>query len=133
MLSKGAWSRPSLCVNPGLGAFIGKQVSVPQHIAFFGSTGGAMTTLTICVYNVEEALIRKYAKLEGKDVLDFVRDAVIEKIEDQEDLKALCTAVAEDDGTLHSRAGSHGTGLVGGLSRGRVRGHFSRILCVAYR
>ena len=92
-----------------------------------------MTTLAICVDDFEEVLIRKYAKLEGKGFLDFVRDAVIEKIEGQEDLKALRTAVAEDDGTLHSRAGSHGTGLVGGLSRGRVRGHFSRILCVVYR
>ena len=76
-----------------------------------------MTTLAICVDDFEETLIREHARLEGKGVLDFVRDAVIEKIEDQEDLKALCTAVAEDDGTLHSRAGSHGTGLVDGLSR----------------
>ena len=58
-----------------------------------------MTTLAICVDDFEGALIRKYAKLKGKDVLDFVRDAVIEKIEDQEDLKALRMAIAEDDGT----------------------------------
>ena len=76
-----------------------------------------MTTLAICVDNFEEAIIREHARLEGKGVLDFVCDAVFEKIEDQEDLKALRTAVAEDDGTLHSRAGCHGTGLVGGLSR----------------
>ena len=61
-----------------------------------------MTTLAIYVDDFGEVLIRKYAKLEGKGVLDFVRDAVIEKIEGQEDLKALRTAVAEDDGTRYT-------------------------------
>jgi len=61
-----------------------------------------MTTLAICVYNFEEALIREHARLEGKSVSDFIRDAVIEKIEDQEDAEALRMAIAEDDGTRYT-------------------------------
>ncbi|MBR3327511.1 MAG: hypothetical protein IKG22_09360 [Atopobiaceae bacterium] len=34
--------------------------------------------------------------------VDGIRDAVFEKIEDQEDLAALRSAIAEDDGTRYS-------------------------------
>ena len=58
-----------------------------------------MSTMTMRVDDVDAAVVRKYAKFEGKTISDFIRDAVFEKIEDAEDLAALRAAVAEDDGT----------------------------------
>ena len=63
-----------------------------------------MTTLTMRVDDVYASVVRKYAKFEGKTISDFIRDAVFEKIEDQEDLAALRAAVAEDDGERYSQA-----------------------------
>ena len=56
------------------------------------------------VDDVDASVVRKYAKFEGKTISDFIRDAVFEKIEDQEDLAALRAAVAEDDGERYSQA-----------------------------
>mgnify|MGYP004576320627 CR=1 FL=1 len=53
-----------------------------------------MTTLTMRVDDVDASVVRKYAKFEGKTISDFIRDAVFEKIEDQEDLAALRAAVS---------------------------------------
>lgn len=63
-----------------------------------------MATLTMRVDDVDASVVRKYAKFEGKTISDFIRDAVFEKIEDQEDLAALRAAVAEDDGERYSQA-----------------------------
>ena len=63
-----------------------------------------MTTLTMRVDDVDASVVRKYAKFEGKTISDFIRDAVFEKIEDQEDFAALRAAVAEDDGERYSQA-----------------------------
>ena len=41
---------------------------------------------------------------EGKTISDFIRDAVFEKIETQDDLAALRAAVEEDDGTRYTHA-----------------------------
>ena len=49
-------------------------------------------------------MVRKYAKFEGKTISDFIRDAVFEKIETQDDLAALRAAVEEDDGTRYTHA-----------------------------
>ena len=61
-----------------------------------------VSTLTMRVDDVDAAIVRKYAKFEGKTISDFIRDAVFEKIEDQEDLATLRSAIAEDDGTRYS-------------------------------
>ena len=53
---------------------------------------------------VDAAVVRKYAKFEGKTISDFIRDAVFEKIETQDDLAALRAAVEEDDGTRYTHA-----------------------------
>ena len=63
-----------------------------------------MTTLTMRVDDIDASVVRKYAKFEGKTISDFIRDAVFEKIEDQEGLAALRAAVAEDDGERYSQA-----------------------------
>lgn len=63
-----------------------------------------MTTLTMRVDDIDASVVRKYAKFEGKTISDFIRDAVFEKIEDQEDLAALRAAVAQDDGERYSQA-----------------------------
>ena len=47
-------------------------------------------------------LIRKYAEFEGKTISDFVRDAVFEKIEDQQDLATLREAIAADNGVRYT-------------------------------
>ena len=61
-----------------------------------------MATMTMRIDDADAAIIRKYAKFEGVTISDFIRDAVLEKIEDQEDLAALRAAIAEDDGTRYS-------------------------------
>ena len=57
-----------------------------------------MSTMTMRVDDADAAIVRKYAEFEGKTISDFIRDAVFEKIEDQEDLATLRAAIAEDDG-----------------------------------
>ncbi len=61
-----------------------------------------MTTMTMRIDDADATVVRKYAKFEGKTISDFIRDAVFEKIEDQEDLATLRAAVADDDGTRYS-------------------------------
>ena len=61
-----------------------------------------MSTMTMRVDDADAAIVRKYAKFEGKTISDFIRDAVFEKIEDQEDLATLRAEIAEDDGTRYS-------------------------------
>ena len=61
-----------------------------------------MSTMTMRVDDVDAAIVRKYAEFEGKTISDFIRDAVFEKIEDQEDLVTLRAAIAEDDGVRYS-------------------------------
>lgn len=61
-----------------------------------------MTTMTMRIDEVDAAVVRKYASFEGKTISDFIRDAVFEKIEDQQDLATLRAAVAEDDGIRYS-------------------------------
>ena len=61
-----------------------------------------MSTMTIRIDDADAAVVRRYAKFEGKTISDFIRDAVFEKIEDSEDLAARRAAVAEDDGTRYA-------------------------------
>ena len=61
-----------------------------------------MATMTMRVDDVDADIVRKYVKFEGKTISDFIRDAVFERIEDQEDLAALRSAIAEDDGIRYS-------------------------------
>lgn len=63
-----------------------------------------MTTMTMRLDDADARLVRKYASFEGKSISDFIRDAVFEWIEDQEDLAALRKAMAEDDGTRYTHA-----------------------------
>ena len=61
-----------------------------------------MSTMTMRVDDADAAIVRKYAKFEGKTISDFIRDAGFEKIEDQEDLATLRAAIAEAAGTRYS-------------------------------
>ena len=61
-----------------------------------------MATMTMRLDDADANVIRKYAQFEGKSISDFIRDAVFEKIEDQEDLAALRAALAEDDGVRYT-------------------------------
>lgn len=61
-----------------------------------------MSTMTMRIDDADAAVVRKYAKFEGKTISDFIRDAVFEKIEDSEDLATLRAAAAEDDGTRYT-------------------------------
>jgi len=61
-----------------------------------------MPTLTMRLDETDAAIVRKYAEFEGKTISDFVRDAVFEKIEDQQDLTTLREAIAADNGVRHS-------------------------------
>ncbi len=63
-----------------------------------------MATMTLRLDSTDAQLVRKYAEFEGKSISDFIRDAVFERIEDQEDLDALRAAIAEDDGVRHTHS-----------------------------
>ena len=63
-----------------------------------------MSTMTMRIDEEDAAIVRKYAEFEGKTVSDFIRDAVFEKIEDQQDLEALPAAVADDNGERRTHA-----------------------------
>ena len=63
-----------------------------------------MSTMTMRIDEEDAAIVRKYAEFEGKTISDFIRDAVFEKIEDQQDLEALRAAVADDNGERRTHA-----------------------------
>ncbi|RRR25577.1 ribbon-helix-helix protein, CopG family [Schaalia georgiae] len=63
-----------------------------------------MPTMTMRIDEEDAAIVRKYAEFEGKTISDFIRDAVLEKIEDQQDLDALRAAVADDNGEHRTHA-----------------------------
>ena len=58
-----------------------------------------MATMTMRLDDDEAAVVRRYAEFSGVTISDFIRTAVMEKIEDQQDLAALTQALEEDDGT----------------------------------
>ena len=61
-----------------------------------------MPTMTMRLDETDAAIVRKYAEFEGKTISDFIRDAIFEKIEDQQDLATLREAIAADNGVRHS-------------------------------
>lgn len=75
-----------------------------EYNVFSKRKGLEMSTMTMRIDDVDAAVVRKYAKFEGKTISDFIRDAVFEKIETQEDLALLRAAVEEDDGTRYTHA-----------------------------
>ena len=56
-----------------------------------------MSVITMRLDDVDEAIVRRCAQLEGKTVSDFVRDAIFEKIDGHRQLTTLRAALAEDD------------------------------------
>ena len=61
-----------------------------------------MPTMTMRLDETDAEVVRKYAEFEGKTISDFVRDAIFEKIEDQQDLATLREAIAVDDGVRYT-------------------------------
>ena len=61
-----------------------------------------MPTMTMRLDETDAEVVRKYAEFEGKTISDFVRDAVFEKIEDQQDLATLRKAIAADNGVRYT-------------------------------
>ncbi len=61
-----------------------------------------MPTMTMRLDETDAEVVRKYAEFEGKTISDFVRDAVFEKIEDQQDLATLREAAAADTGVRYT-------------------------------
>lgn len=61
-----------------------------------------MATMTLRVDDADAELVRRYAAFEGQSLSDFIRTAVMERIEDSQDLEALRRAIAEDDGRRFS-------------------------------
>ena len=61
-----------------------------------------MPTMTMRLDETDAAIVRKFAEFEGKTISDFVRDAVFEKIEDQQDLTTLREAIVVDNGVRHT-------------------------------
>ena len=61
-----------------------------------------MPTMTMRLDETDAEVVRKYAEFEGKTISDFVRDAVFEKIEDQQDLATLREAIAADNSVHHT-------------------------------
>ena len=61
-----------------------------------------MPTMTMRLDETDAEIVRKYAEFEGKTISDFVRDAVFEKIEDQQDLATLREAITTDNGIRYT-------------------------------
>ena len=61
-----------------------------------------MPTMTMRLDETDAEIVRKYAEFEGRTISDFVRDAVFEKIENQQDLATLRKILAADNGIRHS-------------------------------
>ena len=61
-----------------------------------------MPTMTMRLDETDAEVVRKYAEFEGKTISDFIREAVFEKIEDQQDLATLREAIAVDDGVRYT-------------------------------
>jgi uncharacterized protein (DUF1778 family) len=61
-----------------------------------------MTTLTVRLREDEKALIKSYATLHGQSIADVVRTSVLERIEDEFDLRELNEAIATSDGEFVS-------------------------------
>ncbi len=61
-----------------------------------------MTTMTVRMSNEDAELVRKFAAFEGVTISDFARTAILEKIEDSQDLEALKQAITEDCGERFS-------------------------------
>jgi len=61
-----------------------------------------MTTLTIRLPEQDKSLIKSYAALHGRSVADVVRTSVLERIEDEFDLRELNEAIATSDGVFIS-------------------------------
>ena len=61
-----------------------------------------MPTMTMRLDETDAEVVRKYAEFEGKTISDFVRDAVFEKIEDQQDLATLSEAITTDNGVRYT-------------------------------
>ena len=61
-----------------------------------------MPTMTMRLDEKDAEIVRKYDEFEGRTLSDFVRDAVFEKIEDQQDLTTLREAIAADNGIRHT-------------------------------
>ena len=52
-------------------------------------------TISLRLNDADTMLIKKYAEMNGMSVSDLVRQSVLERIEDEFDLKAYETALAE--------------------------------------
>ena len=61
-----------------------------------------MPTMTMRLDEADAEVVRKYAEFEGKTISDFVRDAVFEKIEDQQDLATLREVIAADNSVRYT-------------------------------
>lgn len=64
--------------------------------------GVVMSTMTVRMSEEDAELVRKFAKFEGSTISDFVRAAILEKIEDSYDLQELREAIAQDSGERYS-------------------------------
>ena len=61
-----------------------------------------MPTMTMRLDETDAEVVRKYAEFEGKTISDFIRDAVFEKIEDQQDLATLREVIAADNSVRYT-------------------------------
>lgn len=62
----------------------------------------AMNSTAIRFAPEEREWIQSYADFMGKSFSEFVRETVLEKVEDAADLQAYKEALAEDDGVTYS-------------------------------
>ena len=62
----------------------------------------AMVSTAIRFAPEEKSWIQSFADFQGKSFSDVVREAILEKIEDEADLRAYNEALAGDDGTSYT-------------------------------
>ena len=70
-----------------------------EHVSHAGSTlyykGGAVMTISVRLNEKDTLLIKKYAELKRVSVSELIRQTVLERIEDEYDLKAYEKAMEE--------------------------------------
>lgn len=60
-----------------------------------------MSTISLRLSDKEDMIIRKYAELHNKDLSSFIREAVMEKIEDEYDLTLFDKVWEEEEKEKH--------------------------------
>lgn len=82
-------------IVPRAGAWISYLDKAPPFVVLCITKGGAVMTISLRLNEKDTLLIKKYAELKRVSVSELIRQTVLERIEDEYDLKAYEKAMEE--------------------------------------